>query len=95
MDFKLNFSTLHAEDLQRNKVSIQEITFVYQGNIRHTVWQPVNMPERGIYYYLIGFTYKQRFLQILLHCDGVEVHFLQVKVADDIEIIIEDFFQKL
>ena len=95
MDFKLNFSKLFADDLQKNKISHSEITHVYEGDAQHTAWEPVSMQDPAIYYYLIGFSNKHRFLQILLHCDGIEIYFLQVKVADDIVVIIQDFFKKL
>ena len=52
-------------------------------------------PEEDlIYYYLIGFSDKKRFLQLLIGCDGETIFFLQVKVANLLEII-EDFFRKL
>ena len=95
-DFNFNFSALSATDLQQDKISHHEIVVVYQGDSSVTIWEAVPMyPEEDlIYYYLIGFSDKKRFLQLLIGCDGKTIFFLQAKVANLPEII-EDFFKKL
>jgi len=95
MDFNLNFSFLSATDLQKEKISHREITGVYRGDF-NTIWKTVPMyaNDGNVYYYLIGFSSKKRFLQLFIGCDGNTVYFFQVKVADLPEII-EDFCKKL
>lgn len=38
MDYKLNFSFLDANLLQQDKITIQEITQVFNGETNHTIW---------------------------------------------------------
>lgn len=96
MDFKLNFSALLAGDLQKEKVNHREIISVYQGDSDATIWEAVSTysQEDMIYYYLIGFSSKKRFLQLFIGCDGETIYFFQAKVADLPEVV-EDFFKKL
>lgn len=96
MEFKLDFSFLSAIELQKEKISQYEITEVFNGDSKHTIWEAVpKYSDQGIiYYYLIGFSSKKHFLQLLIGCDGNTVYFFQVKVAD-LREIIEDFFKKL
>lgn len=95
MEFKFNFSYLKAHLLQKEmKITIPEIVRVFEGDLYTTVWDaPSKYLKHGIYYYLIGFSPQKRFLQIMLNCEGEEIHFLDVKVAD-LEEITHDFFYK-
>jgi hypothetical protein len=92
MDYKLNFSHLSAYLLQQDKISVQEITVVFNGETSETIWDSLpQYSQFGVYYYLIGFSSKKRFLQMVLSCDGDEIYFLDIKVAD-LKEIREDFF---
>ncbi len=92
MDYRLNFSYLNAYLLQQDKISMQEITAVFNGEVNETIWDSLpQYSQFGVYYYLIGFSSKKRFLQIVLNCDGDEIYFLDIKVAD-LKEIREDFF---
>jgi hypothetical protein len=77
MDYKLNFSYLNAYQLQEDKIAIQEIAKVYNGDASYTIWDSLpQYSQFGVYYYLIGFSPKKRFLQIVLSYDGDEIYFL-------------------
>ena len=92
MKYKLNFSFLSLALLQEERIVYKEITDVFSADTKYTVWDGLSKyPQYGAYYYIIGFSIRKRFLQIVLSCDGDEVYFLDVKVADLAEII-EDFF---
>ena len=93
MDF--NYSYPNATEL--GDISLKEIQYVYHGRFDETVWEPLPKYDRNgiLYFYLIGFSNKFRFLQIVIACDGDTVYFTDVKVADNLNEIREDFFNKL
>lgn len=94
MKYKLNFSFLNSILLQEEKIVYKEITEVFWSSTKYAVWDPLlQYSQYGAYYYVIGFSIRKRFLQIILSCDGDEVYFFDVKVAGLIEIT-QDFFRK-
>ena len=94
MEFKLNFSFLSAIKLQREKITHREITDVFYGDKNQTAWDSLpQYSQFDIYYYIIGFSFQKRFLQVVLSSDGDEIYFMDVKVAD-LEEITHDFFKK-
>lgn len=93
MDFKLNFSALSATQLQHEKITVQEVTEVFLGDVNNTVWDSLSQyDDFGAYYYLIGFGFTGRFIQLVIGCNGDEIFFLDAKAAS-LEEIRRDFFK--
>ena len=83
--------------IEMGDINLKEIKFVFDGNLSQTIWDTLHSYDNGDlrYYYLIGFSNEYRFIQIVIASDGDTVYFIQVKVADNLNEIREDFFNKL
>ncbi len=79
------FSFPDARSLSDN-INQQEILSVFWN--KNTAAEPLREYDDGIYYYMIEFGYKKRFLQLFLKCDEDSVSFKEVKVADEEDILI-------
>ncbi len=74
-----------------DKINPQEILSVFNNQ------KSITEPRRqyvGIYYYVIGFSQKKRFLQLFLNYADSKVNFIQAKVADEDDIMKDYCRQK-
>lgn len=84
-DFQYDFSRLSAVELQKQKMNHTEIISVFENDFSCTY--PIEGFDRHqLYYFMIGFSRKSRFLYLALSVEESKITFHQVKVANEQEI---------